>query len=84
MNSEVFVDLGIVASIILGLIVFAIANKSEEIKEVMTPAQEAKYELVTADNVDQVVDHQILHAMGADGYDKDHPAIAARKAEKSD
>jgi len=70
----------------LGLAMFLLGVKYEQDKvaRVHIPTDEAQYEIspsvvITAENVEQIVEHQIMHAMGM--TDKDHPAIALRKAE---
>ena len=48
-------------------------------RSVMTPAEEAQFEIVTEENVVEVLDHQMMKSMGE--VSGDHPAYAARKAE---
>lgn len=60
------------ARILLGL-----KFQQEKLAQKLSPAEEAQFEIVTDENVAEVIDHQMAKAMGE--VTTDHPAYAARK-----
>jgi len=66
---------------VLAGVFFLLSLKYEQDKALtrLNSAQEAEFELITAENIEAVLDWQMMKAQGL--VDKDHPAVARRKAE---
>jgi len=60
------------ARILLGL-----KFQQEKLARKLSPAEEAQFEIVTDENVAEVLEHQIMKSLGE--VTTDHPAYAARK-----
>ena len=80
----IFLSVLAVFVLVLILVLAALSVKYNQDSRVqLSPSDESQYEIdpsviVTAGNVDKIVEWQILKAQGL--VTKDHPAIAARKA----